>query len=228
MVQLGAGQPRSEQRARRRTCPLTYSTALATPQTTADTIRLPFHQAAAPHTRQGSGRSFRFPWRSSPMSIPCEERQGKRKERPEPCRVCGAAAWWNGSRMVSAVVCGVANAVEYVSGQVRRRARCSDRGCPAPSWTMYPQGSYPHRTFQLDVVSSAVAQVAAGESARQAAERHQCSRRSVSRWRGWCAQLVVPEELAAAAVRLDPDGLPPPARGGKEAKEDRKSTRLNS
>ncbi len=153
------------------------------------------------------------------MSIPCEERQGKRKERPEPCRVCGAAAWWNGSRMVSAVVCGVANAVEYVSGQVRRRARCSDRGCPAPSWTMYPQGSYPHRTFQLDVVSSAVAQVAAGESARQAAERHQCSRRSVSRWRGWCAQLVVPEELAAAAVRLDPDGLPPPARGGKEAKD---------
>ncbi len=153
------------------------------------------------------------------MSISCEEGRGKRRERPGACRLCGAAAWWNGSRVVSAVVCGLASAVEYASEQVRRRARCSDRDCPAPGWTVYPAGTYPHRTFQLDVVGSAVAQVAAGESARQAGERHQCSRRSVGRWRRWCAQLVVPEELAVAVVRLDPDGLPPPMGGGTEVKD---------
>jgi hypothetical protein len=120
--------------------------------------------------------------------------------------------------VVSAVVCGIADAVEYASGQVRRRACCSERGCSAASWTVYPAGSYPHRTFQLDVVSSAVAQVAAGQSVRRAAERHQCSRRSVSRWRSWCsAGLVAAEGLASAAARLDPDGLPPPARAGRDA-----------
>ncbi len=150
------------------------------------------------------------------MSVPCERGGGKRKERPEPCRLCGAAAWWNGSRVVSAVVIGLASAVEYVSGQVRRRACCSDRRCPAASWTVYPSGMYPHRTFQLDVVSSAVAQVAAGESRQRAAERHQCSRRSVGRWLRWCAQLVAVKELTAACVRLDPDGLPAPPGGGKE------------
>lgn len=148
------------------------------------------------------------------MCIPREERRGKRKERPEPCRLCGAPAWWNGSRVVAAVVSGMASAVEYVMGQVRRRACCSDRGCPAPSWTVYPSGSYPHRTFQLDVVSSAVAQVTTGESTQRAAERHLCSRRSVSRWRCWCAQLVAPEDLTAAVAHLDPDGLPPPGRDG--------------
>lgn len=153
------------------------------------------------------------------MSIPCEERGRKRKERPEPCRLCGAAAWWNGSRVVSAVVCGLGSVVEYVTGQVRRRACCSDRGCPAPSWTVYPRESYPHRTFQLDVVSSAAAQVAAGCSAGRAAERHLCSRRSVSRWRRWCAQVVAGEDLSAAVVRLDPDGLPPPVRGGREERD---------
>lgn len=153
------------------------------------------------------------------MSISCEERRGKRKERPEPCRLCGTAAWWNGSRVVSAVVCGLAGAVEYATGQVRRRACCSGRSCPAPSWTVYPRGTYPHRSFQLDVVSSAIAQVAAGESARQAAERHLCSRRSVGRWRRWCAQLVAPEELTVSVMRLDQDGLPPPVRGVREAME---------
>jgi hypothetical protein len=121
--------------------------------------------------------------------------------------------------VAAAVVCGLAGAVEYLSGQVRRRACCSDRDCPAPGWTVYPAGSYPHRTFQLDVVSSAVAQVATGESTQRAAEGHLCSRRSVSRWRCWCAQLVSPEDLSAAVVRLDADGLPPPWRnsGGGEA-----------
>ncbi len=153
------------------------------------------------------------------MSLSCGRGGGKRKERPEACRVCGAAAWWNGSRVVSAVVIGLASAAEYVSGQVRRRACCSDRRCAAASWTVYPSGTYPHRTFQLDVVSSAVAQVAAGESQQRAAERHQCSRRSVGRWLRWCGQLVAVEELAAACVRLDPDGLPAPTRSGPEVED---------
>jgi hypothetical protein len=150
------------------------------------------------------------------MSIPCEKRLGKQKERPEPCPVCGAEAWWNGSRVVSAVVCGLGSVVEYITEQVRRRTCCSDRSCPASSWTVYPNGSYPHRTFQLDVVISAVAQVSGGESTGRTPERHACSRRSVSRWRRWCAELVAPEELAAAAVRVDPDGLPPPRRDSQD------------
>jgi Homeodomain-like domain-containing protein len=154
------------------------------------------------------------------MSIPCEAGRGKRKERPEPCRLCGAAGWWNGIRVVSAVVCGVAAAVEYASGQVRRRACCSAHGCPAPSWTVYPRGSYPHRTFQLDVVSSAVTQVASGQSVERAAAAHQCSRRSVRRWRKWCAELVAPEQLAMAVARLDADGLPPPARADGERRDE--------
>lgn len=148
------------------------------------------------------------------MSISCAARGRKQILRPDPCRVCGAPAWWNGSRVVAAVVCGLVATVEYVAAQVRRRARCSDRHCPSGSWTVYPVGAYPHRTFQLDVVSSAVAQVAAGENRREAAERHQCSRRSVARWLRWCTDLVSPEQLAAACVRLDADGLPPPGRGG--------------
>jgi len=42
------------------------------------------------------------------------------------------------------------------------------------------------------------------------AEHHDCSRRSVSRWVRWTAQLASPEDLARLCARLDPEGLPPP------------------
>jgi len=108
---------------------------------------------------------------------------------------------------VAAVVLGVGGAVEYVPQRERLRARCADRTCPAGSWTEYTEGDYPHRTFQLDVVGSAVLQGERGARSA-AAEAHLCSRRSVGRWMRWCAGMAAPEELARVVVRVDPDGLP--------------------
>ncbi len=147
------------------------------------------------------------------MSVPRGGRGGKYEERPAPCAVCGAAAWWNGRRIVAAVVGGVSVAAEYVTDRVRRRARCSDRGCEAGSWTVYVDGDYPHRTFQLDVVGSAVVQ-AAVEGRGAAADVHLCSGRSVGRWIRWCIGLAEMGEVAKLLVRLDSDGLPPPRAEG--------------
>lgn len=144
------------------------------------------------------------------MSVPRVGREGKREERPAGCRVCGSPAWWNGRRWVATVVTGVCGAVTYVAERVRLRARCSDRRCAGGSWTVYADGDYPQRTFQLDVVASATVQ-AALESRRAAEEAHLCSRRSVARWMRWCAGLADSDDLARLVVRLDADGLPLPA-----------------
>jgi hypothetical protein len=110
-------------------------------------------------------------------------------------------------RLVAAVVLGACGAVKYVRQRVRRRARCADRACRGGSWTEYTEGDYPHRTFQLDVVASAVLQGERGARSA-AAEAHLCSRRSVGRWARWCADMATPEQLGRVVVRVDPDGLP--------------------
>lgn len=135
----------------------------------------------------------------------------KKAVRPDPCRVCGALSWWNGGRVVAEVIHDIGEGTRRVIDVLRRRARCSDRRCAGGSWTMYPAGVYPHRSYQLCVVASAVAEVCfAGGSRRAVAGRHDCSRRSVSRWVRWTAQLASPEDLARLCARLDPEGLPPP------------------
>ena len=136
----------------------------------------------------------------------------KKAVRPDPCRVCGALSWWNGGRVVAEVIQDIAQGARRVIDVLRRRARCSDRRCAAGSWTIYPPGAYPHRSYQLGVVASAVAEVCvAGDSRRAVAARHDCSRRSVSRWIRWTAQLASPEDLGQLCARLDPEGLPPPS-----------------
>ena len=103
---------------------------------------------------------------------------------------------------------------------LRQRVRCSDRRCAAGSWTVYPAGAYPHRSYQLCVVAAAVAEVCvAGRSRRAVAVRHDCSRRSVSRWVRWTAQLASPADLARLCARLDPEGLPPPSPAAAAAGE---------
>jgi hypothetical protein len=120
-------------------------------------------------------------------------------------------AWWNGVRRVAEVVRDVSGEVHHVIDVIRQRVRCSDRACPAGSWTLYPTGSYPHRSFQLCAVASTVAEVCfSGATRVSVAARHLCSRRSVSRWVGWMADLADPQHLARTCTRLDPDGLPPP------------------
>ena len=131
--------------------------------------------------------------------------------RPDPCRVCGAPSWWNGGRVVAEVIHDIAQGARRVIDVLRRRARCSDRRCTAGSWTLYPAGAYPHRSYQLCVVAAAVAEVCvAGGSRRAVAARHDCSRRSVARWVRWTARLASPADLAQLCARLDPEGFPPP------------------
>lgn len=74
---------------------------------------------------------------------------------------------------------------------------------------MYEQDSYPHRTFGLEVVVSAVVQVAvAGATLTAAAAKHLCSRDSLRRWVRWVEGLADPLELGRLCMRIDPDGLP--------------------
>jgi transposase-like protein len=125
--------------------------------------------------------------------------------------VCGARSWWNGGRVVAEVIHELSQGARRVVDVLRQRARCSDRRCAAGSWTIYPTDAYPHRSYQLDVVAAAVAEVCvAGGSRRAVAERHDCSRRSVSRWVRWTAGLASPADLTRLCARLDPEGLPPP------------------
>ncbi len=155
------------------------------------------------------------------MDVSPSPSRRKKALRPDPCRVCGSPSWWDGGRLVAEVIQALGEGVRRVIDVRRPRARCSDRRCAAGSWTIYTADAYPHRSYQLDVVASAVAEVCVGGESRQtAAEHHACSRRSVSRWVRWTAQLARPADLAQLCARLDPDGLPPltPVPAGDEVR----------
>ncbi len=134
------------------------------------------------------------------MAISLEGGSGKRHERPDPCRECGSAAWWNGTRRVS-VVRKQGEAVEHVTDIVRRRARCSWKPCALRSWTLYEADSYPHRLFGLVVVASAVGAVVFAKATLEAAALvHRCSRRSVGRWKRWIGELADARALLLAFI----------------------------
>lgn len=139
--------------------------------------------------------------------------------RPAPCRECGSRSWWNGTRVVAPVRQEGDKSV-HKPGTIRRRARCSCKGCSAGSWTVYEENDYPHRVFQLDVVFAAVCMALAGEATLSAvAEVHGCSRDSVRRWQRWVSELSEPRDLERLCSRLDRGGLPPStARGSRAAK----------
>lgn len=145
------------------------------------------------------------------IPLPPGRHPGKYAERPDPCQTCAAPSWWNGSRTVSSVRM-VESGVECVTEVVRRRARCSSPACPAKDWTIYEDGAHPHRSFQLDVVASAVVDVEVGSrSLTDTAAAHKCSRDSVRRWLGWTDALAEPRDLERLVIRLDPDAVPAPA-----------------
>lgn len=133
----------------------------------------------------------------------------KYRDRPPNCRVCNRPAWWNGSRTVSSVH-KRGETVEYLTGIIRRRARCSSKDCTQGSWTVYKDDdSYPHRLFQLLVVISAVISVIFEKKTMTAAgDECKCSRDSVRRWIEWVSRLADPKHLMHLCTRLDPDGLP--------------------
>lgn len=128
-----------------------------------------------------------------------------------PCRRCGSGAWWNGWRAIKREVVRDASGMVIEREARRHRARCrsGDRSCR--DWTVYGDEAYPHRTFQLSVVSAAVEAVALGGATRTGtATQHRTTRRSVSRWLGWVGSLVEPGDLGALCTRLDPHGRRPP------------------
>jgi hypothetical protein len=133
----------------------------------------------------------------------------KYHDRPDPCPVCGLSAWWNGSRKVAQVKMRAEGTATSVDGLTRRRARCSDRDCPAGSWTVYEDGGYPHRVFQLAVVQAAVLKATAMTLTAVAAI-FDCSRWSVGRWVSWVSELLAVATLVRACARLDATGMPPP------------------
>ena len=143
---------------------------------------------------------------------------GKYVERPGPCLRCGTPAWWNGTRTVSSVRKAAGGGVEHGCEEVRRRARCPSKECPVGSWTVYEDDAYPHRTFRLEVVVSAVVQVVVvGVTLTASAAQHLCSRDSVRSWMSWVEALANPQELERLCLRIDPDGLPAAARTGSVA-----------
>lgn len=127
----------------------------------------------------------------------------ERAERPPPCLLCHALSWWNGWRVVFPTV------ATLMSGVVERwelplaKAKCS--ACKH-GFTCYPQGIYPSRRYELDVVADVAADVAlGGASARRAAAAVHATASSARRWVAWVASLGEPRDLLAAAARLDPD-----------------------
>lgn len=145
----------------------------------------------------------------------------KYEERPEPCRRCGAVAWWNGRRAIkNEVVRDGSGSIVMREGAVRHRARCSSRASGCGSWTVYAEDAYPHRVFQLSAVSSAVEAVAlGGETRTAAAETHQASRRSVSRWVNWVGSLIDVGSLVGLCARLDSQGHRPPVSASGDETE---------
>jgi hypothetical protein len=130
-------------------------------------------------------------------------KDGKRAERPPPCRQCHARSWWNGWRvvfpMVATLVAGIVEQWELPLA----KAKCSS--CKH-GFTCYPPGIYPQRRYQLDVVAEVVAEVVlGGASAGRAAQAVQATASSARRWVAWVAQLAKPHDLLVAAARLDPD-----------------------
>jgi hypothetical protein len=141
---------------------------------------------------------------SQPESKPLIELLKKPRERsgrPPSSRCCGSACWWNGWRVVFPVV-SLGDGVFQRWELALSLAKCT--GCGA-GFTVYPEGIYPRRQYQLDVVAQISAAVVVGrEPAGQAAARAGASATSARRWVLWLAQLVAPGELITLASRLDP------------------------
>ena len=106
------------------------------------------------------------------------------------------------------------------------RGRCKSGLCT--DFVVRPDGIYPHRQYQLDVVAGVVAAVAlGGVTPAKAAATVDASTTSVRRWTGWMAELVEVSAVLALAGQLWPAGvggvglaatMPSPSRHGVAAR----------
>lgn len=125
-----------------------------------------------------------------------------RPPRPGSCARCdGSRIWFDGWRVVFAVVLADGTPHRFDDGLPLQRVVCSSCG---GSWTLRPSFLYPHRSYEPDVNEAAGFSYLTDPDATYAsiAERYRCSARSVWRWVGWLAALVVPAAIIAMAARL--------------------------
>lgn len=125
-----------------------------------------------------------------------------RPERPRACPFCdGERVWFDGWRCVFAVVLADGTPHRFADGLWVQRVCCGRCGT---SWPLRPSFLYPHRSLEPDVAESAALAYlgGAGSSYAEVAAAHGCSARTVWRWIGWIAGLVVVGELLAEAERL--------------------------
>lgn len=124
-----------------------------------------------------------------------------RPSRPGSCASCdGTRIWFDGWRVVFAVVLVDGSLHRFDDGLPLQRVECSS--CER-SWTIRPSFLYPHRSFEPDVNEAAALFYLADPAATYASAgaRFDCSPRSVWRWIGWLADLIVPAVLMAMAAR---------------------------
>lgn len=98
---------------------------------------------------------------------------------------------------------------EDEAGRVHRREVTRDRaecgGCKVSS-TLYEEGHYPRRQYQLDTVARVAGAMAiGGQTAPRAAATVTASPTSARRWTRWVALLTDPGELRAVTRKIDPD-----------------------
>ncbi len=125
-----------------------------------------------------------------------------RPDRPRACPFCdGERVWFDGWRLVFAVVLVDGTPHRFADGLWIQRVCCAECGT---SWPLRPPFLYPHRSLEPDVAEAAALAYLGEESASyvQVAADHGCSARSVWRWVGWIAGLVAVGELLSEAERL--------------------------
>ena len=124
------------------------------------------------------------------------EEVSERVDRPAACIYCGhCRVWWNGWRVRTATVL-VASVVVFLTGVRCPRVKCAGREC-GRSWTLRSEGLMPRRHYQLSVVAPAMTRhLLDGVSQEEVADEHTCSRRTVSRWLRWLAEVAEPGALA--------------------------------
>lgn len=155
--------------------------------------------------RQTVVKSFVLPWTDIKSYRATIGPGLARPPRPTACPVCPwERIWYDGWRWVSGEVLGPGGEVERFDGLPVQRAACSKCW---KSWTLWPAFLYPRRQFAPDVNAAAVVAYLADPGATyvKVAARYGCSWTSVWRWVGWLGQLVAPEELLAAIMRVESD-----------------------
>ena len=126
-----------------------------------------------------------------------------RPPRPQRCPHCdGQRIWFNGWRLVFASALADGKPHRFEDGLPIQRVKCAQ--CRR-SWSLRPAFLYPHRSFEPDVneLASLAYLLAPEATYARVAERFGCSPRSVWRWVGWLATLVVPALLIAQVTQLD-------------------------